>query len=101
MNVDLSEVAFVHAGKSFQAPNYRIDAFASQLVDVGEIRKALAEGVARGKLVIFDPLGEQLVRVMPMSETTTSPQHVPWDLPDIPVPGLEVQKLDDVELIKD
>lgn len=44
---------------------------------------------------------EQLIRVIPMPENGITPKVVEWGLPDIPVPGLEQQSREDVELFEE
>ncbi|MEV7135733.1 hypothetical protein AB0N24_22970 [Arthrobacter sp. NPDC093128] len=63
--------------------------------------QTLAEGAAVGTVVNFDPQGEQLIRVIPMSGEAGTPQLAGWGLPDIPVPNLEQQNTSDVERIEE
>lgn len=49
----------------------------------------------------FDPKGDQLIRVVPMSGETGTPQLADWELPGIPIHSLERQNSDDVEPIED
>ncbi|WP_175318568.1 hypothetical protein [Pseudarthrobacter sp. C4D7] len=65
------------------------------------VLKAIADGTAAGMTVKFDPADEQLIRVIPMPENGITPKVVDWGLPDIPVPGLEQQSREDVELFEE
>ncbi len=62
--------------------------------DAAEVTEALEAGTAAGREVAFDPQGDRLIWVMPGKDHEEGlPETLPWNLPGIPMPGVEHQEL--------